>query len=212
MNEQEARTIAAQATGTLIAQYAEAVQLGENWVVVIATKAKASDNTMPSYQVFGSRMEWNAATYTRHASHLGAYALYSPSQQVAVLYIDNQPANTNTLHFQTMPTAKEVGKCRGKPGFMHAAGMHQLAELWVCLNGLFVAKCLASSEQGHLNQRSPVPILIRQAQKIRNVWPIFMRSVWEVGCLCHSAGFLYVITSADTTDRPLKIHSSFSFM
>lgn len=108
MNEQQARDIATQATGTLVAQYAEAVQLGEDWVVVVATKAKASDNTMPSYQVFGSRMEWNAATYTRHASHLGAYALYSPSQQVAVLYIDNQPANTNTQHFQTIPTQTEV--------------------------------------------------------------------------------------------------------
>lgn len=108
MNEQEARTITAQATSTLVANHAETVQLGKDWVVVIATKAKTSDNTMPSYQVFGSRMEWNAATYTRHASHLGTYAIYSPSQQIAVLYIDNQHADTNTMHFQTMPTTKEV--------------------------------------------------------------------------------------------------------
>lgn len=112
MNEQEARTIAAQATGTLVAQYAEAVQLGNpgwDWVVVLALKVMPSSGTEDPYQVFSQTAEWNTATYMRPAvDFLKAYAIYSPSQKVTTLYIDNQPANTNTLHFDTMPTTKEV--------------------------------------------------------------------------------------------------------
>ena len=136
MNEQQARDIATQATGTLVAQYAEAVQLGEDWVVVIATKAKPSDGTMPSHQVFGTRREWNATTYTRHAPQLNSYAIYSPAQGVAVLYIDDHPANTNALHFATIPTTKEVAawveiylnrRLNSVLADMHANGITELA-------------------------------------------------------------------------------------
>ena len=108
MNEQEARTIAAQATGTLVAQYAEAVQLGENWVVIMALNALPSDGTATTHQMFTNEEEWRTATYMQHPEGTGAHAIYSPSQKIAVLYIDNKLANTNTLHFKTMPTRKEV--------------------------------------------------------------------------------------------------------
>ena len=112
MNEQEARTIAAQATGTLVAQYAEAVLLGNpgwDWVVVLALKALPGDGKETTHQVFTQKAEWNTATYKKRAvKFLNAYAIYSPSQKVATLYIDGKPANANTQHFQTIPTQKEV--------------------------------------------------------------------------------------------------------
>lgn len=137
MNEQEARTITAQATGTLVAQYAEAVQLGEDWVVVMALNVSPSDGSEATHQVFTNEEVWRTATYMKHAmKFLNAYVIYSPSQKVAMLYIDGRPANTNTLHFDTIPRRKEIaawveiylnGELNNVLADMYANGITELA-------------------------------------------------------------------------------------